>query len=101
VLPAPEAPPAVHAWHAYVVRVREGRDALAAWLRERGVEARVYYPVPLHRQAAFRGPAALDAELPASDEACRTALALPMFPSLSDAQQAWVIDQTTAFFARR
>jgi dTDP-4-amino-4,6-dideoxygalactose transaminase len=100
-LPSVPDPPAVHAWNAYVVRVSEGRDALAAWLRERGVETRVYYPAPLHAQPALRALAgARDGELPASAEACRTALALPMFPTLSDDQQARVIEQTRAFFAR-
>jgi dTDP-4-amino-4,6-dideoxygalactose transaminase len=97
-LPAMPVSPARHAWHAYVVRVPQGRDALAAWLRERGVETRVYYPAPLHRQDAFRGPP--PPELPAADEACRTALALPMFPTLSEEQQAYVVEQTATFFER-
>ncbi|HEY8038241.1 MAG TPA: DegT/DnrJ/EryC1/StrS family aminotransferase [Polyangiaceae bacterium] len=95
ILPgAPEAP-AAHSWHAFVVRTPR-RDALQAWLRERGVESRVYYPVPLHRQACF---AALDEPpLPVAEEACRTALALPIFTTMSDEQQSHVIDQVTAFF---
>jgi dTDP-4-amino-4,6-dideoxygalactose transaminase len=69
------------------------------WLRERGVETRVYYPVPLHRQPCFaslREPA-----LPVAEEACRTALALPIHPTMTDAQHAYVVEQVTAFFATR
>jgi dTDP-4-amino-4,6-dideoxygalactose transaminase len=95
VLPVTPAPPAVHAWHAFVVRVPQGRDALATWLRDRGVETRVYYPVPLHQQKCFREELAL----PGAVEACRTALALPIFPTMTDAQQAWVIEQVHTFFA--
>jgi dTDP-4-amino-4,6-dideoxygalactose transaminase len=95
VLPVDPAPPAVHAWHAFVVRT-ERRDALAAWLEQHGVETRVYYPVPLHRQRCF---ASLDEPaLPVSEEACRTALALPVSPSLRPEQQAHVIERVTAFF---
>jgi dTDP-4-amino-4,6-dideoxygalactose transaminase len=70
---------------------------LAKWLLSRDIDARVYYPVPLHRQACF---AALDEPaLPASEQVCRTAIALPLFATMSDAQQAYVIDQVKAFFS--
>ncbi|MDP9150105.1 MAG: DegT/DnrJ/EryC1/StrS family aminotransferase [Myxococcota bacterium] len=97
-LPSVPAPPAVHAWHAFVVRVPSRRDELALWLREHGIETRVYYPVPLHRQACFRALA--EPALPESEEACRTALALPLFASITDAQQGWVIEQIAKFFRR-
>ena len=100
-LPASPPAPAAPAWHAFVVRCRSQgeRVALAAWLRERGVETRVYYPVPLHRQPCFaslREPA-----LPVAEEACRTALALPIHPTMTDAQHAHVVEQVHAFFAAR
>jgi dTDP-4-amino-4,6-dideoxygalactose transaminase len=88
-LPLAPAPPASHAWHAFVIRTPR-RDALAAVLRDRGIEARVYYPVPLHRQPCF---AALgEPALPVTEETCRTALALPMFPTMTEDQQSWVIE---------
>jgi dTDP-4-amino-4,6-dideoxygalactose transaminase len=94
--PAPPSP-AVHAWHAFVVRT-ERRDDLAAALRDSQVEARVYYPVPLHRQPCF---AALgEAELPVAEAACRTALALPISPGLRDEQQTYVIERIARFFHR-
>jgi dTDP-4-amino-4,6-dideoxygalactose transaminase len=98
VLPGFPSPPAAHAWHAFVVRVLEGRDALASWLRERQVETRIYYPVPLHRQECFRALA--EPGLTVSEDACRTALALPLSTTLSDEQQAWVIEQIARFFER-
>ena len=84
-----------HAWHAFVVRTPR-RDELAGWLRERGVETRVYYPVPLHRQpwlAPLEEP-----PMPVAEEACRTALALPLFSAMTDAQQAHVIECVRGFF---
>jgi len=96
VLPHAPAAPASPAWHAFVVRSQR-RDALAAFLLERGVEARVYYPVPLHRQECF---AALEEPaLPVTEEACRTALALPLFSTMTEDQQSYVIDQIAAFHA--
>jgi UDP-2-acetamido-2-deoxy-ribo-hexuluronate aminotransferase len=67
-----------------------------AALREQGIEARVYYPVPLHRQPCFeslREPA-----MPAAEESCQTALALPLFTAMTDEQQERVIGAIDAFF---
>jgi dTDP-3-amino-3,4,6-trideoxy-alpha-D-glucose transaminase len=75
-------PGAEHVYHLYVVR-RERPDELAAALAERGVTARGYYRVPAHRQPAM-APYAGDAELPGTEEAARTHLALPMGTELGD-----------------
>jgi dTDP-4-amino-4,6-dideoxygalactose transaminase len=95
-LPASPPSPAVHAWHAFVVRTPR-RDALSAHLRGAGVESRVYYPVPLHRQECFAALA--EPPMPAAEDACRTALALPMFAAMTDAQQSHVVAEVRRFFA--
>ncbi|HEY8086694.1 MAG TPA: DegT/DnrJ/EryC1/StrS family aminotransferase [Polyangiaceae bacterium] len=97
VLPRVPSAPAAHAWHAFVVRTPR-RDALAAFLRERGVDTRVYYPVPLHRQECFR--ALGEPALPASEQASAEALAFPIFPTMTEDQQGHVIDATRRFFER-
>jgi dTDP-4-amino-4,6-dideoxygalactose transaminase len=75
-----------HAYHLYVVRherAEELREALAA----QGVAARGYYRVPVHRQAAV----AVEADLPGTEEAARTNLALPMGTQLSGEQVRRVV----------
>jgi dTDP-4-amino-4,6-dideoxygalactose transaminase len=69
------------AWHLYVVRHPQAAR-LEARLRERGVEARGYYRTPVHRQPAM-APWGADADLPGTDEAARTHLALPIGPWLT------------------
>jgi dTDP-4-amino-4,6-dideoxygalactose transaminase len=96
VLPFEPVPPAVHAWHAFVVRC-DRRDALQAWLRDSHVEARVYYPVPMHRQGCFAP--LQEPPLPQAESLCRTSLALPLFAAMSDPQQGQVIAAIRAFFA--
>jgi dTDP-3-amino-3,4,6-trideoxy-alpha-D-glucose transaminase len=77
---------AEHAYHLYVVR-HERADALREALEARGIGARPYYRVPVHRQPAL----AADAELPGTDEAARTNLALPMGTGLSAEQVREVV----------
>jgi dTDP-4-amino-4,6-dideoxygalactose transaminase len=91
-LPIEPHRPAVHAWHAFVVRC-DRRDALASALREHGVDTRVYYPVALHRQPCFESLG--EPSLPVTEEVCRTALALPVFPLMSQDQQSHVIEQVS------
>ncbi len=79
-----------HVFHQYTLAVGASRDAILGDLREGGVGADVYYPLPVHRQAYImeRG---IYADLPVTDAAAAETIALPMFPGLSDAEQATVI----------
>jgi dTDP-4-amino-4,6-dideoxygalactose transaminase len=76
------------AWHLYVIR-HERADALAASLAAAGIGCKAYYRVPLHRQAAMRPWS--DVDLPGTEEAARTHLALPMSPVLTREQAAEVV----------
>jgi dTDP-3-amino-3,4,6-trideoxy-alpha-D-glucose transaminase len=77
---------AEHVFHLYVVR-HERPDELRAALEREGIAARPYYRVPVHRQPAM----ATAVELPGTDEAARTNLALPMGPELSEEQVRQVV----------
>lgn len=78
-----------HVYHLYVVRP-EDPDALMSRLGAAGVQARRYYATPVHRQPAMeryvRG-----ASLPATEEAARTIVALPMGPELTEEQVGEVV----------
>jgi perosamine synthetase len=88
-----------HVFHQYTIDVGDDRDAILANLREAGVGADVYYPIPVHRQAYImeRG---LHADLPVTDAAAARTLALPMFPGLTESEQAQVIDAFRAAVTR-
>jgi len=76
------------AWHLYVVRHARA-DELGAALVQGGIGTRGYYRTPMHRQPALAEHGA-GARLPATEEAARTNLAIPMSPVLSAAQAAEV-----------
>ena len=87
-----------HTYHQYVVRAPR-RDELHAHLESHGIETAIYYPVPLHRQECFASLGYSDGTLPQSEAAARTALALPMYPELTEEQQAHVV-KTIAEYLR-
>ncbi len=87
-LPAPVAG-ASPAWHLYVVgdpHVERLEGALAA----AGIGCKPYYRTPVHRQAAMREWAA-GIELPGTEHAARTHLAIPMSPVLTREQADQVV----------
>jgi dTDP-4-amino-4,6-dideoxygalactose transaminase len=87
-LPRP-APGSGPAWHLYVVR-SERADDLAAALAAAGHGQKAYYRTPVHLQPAMREYAG-GSDLPGTDEAARTHLAIPMSPVLGAEQAEAVV----------
>ena len=86
-----------HIFHQYVVRVPQHRDALMEHLKTRGVGTKVYYPIPLHRQECFAYLGYKEGDFPESESAARETFALPAYPELTEAQQAYVVESVKSF----
>ena len=79
-------------WAQYTIRLGEGtRDAFAAALKADGVPTAIYYPIPLHRQVAYKHFPAADNGLPVTDRLCPEVISLPMHAYLDEATQDRVI----------
>jgi len=87
-----------HVFHQYTVDVGPQRDAIVTALAAAGVSTGIYYPIPVNRQPYVleRG---ISADLPATDVAAERTLSLPMFPSMTEAEQDQVIAAVTAIIA--
>lgn len=88
-----------HIYNQYCVRSRH-RDALRAWLGERGVGTEIYYPLPLHMQKCFAWLGHRPEEFPESLRASQETLALPIYPELSESQLQYVVDTIAGWFRR-
>jgi dTDP-4-amino-4,6-dideoxygalactose transaminase len=87
-----------HTFNQYVVRVAGGqRDALVRHLKAEGIGCEIYYPVPLHLQECLAYLGHREGDFPASEEASRCVLALPVFPELTAEQQRRVIGSCADF----
>src|SRR5438552_9433199 len=70
-----------HVFNQYVVRVAAGqRDALIRHLKAERIGTEVYYPIPLHLQESLAYLEYEEGDFPASENACQSVLALPMYP---------------------
>jgi dTDP-4-amino-4,6-dideoxygalactose transaminase len=75
-----------HVFHQYTIRVKN-RDAVKQKLDAGGItSSMIYYPVPLHMQAAYRELGMKPGSLPVSEMAAREVLSLPLYPELTEEQ---------------
>jgi dTDP-4-amino-4,6-dideoxygalactose transaminase len=80
-----------HVWHLYVVRVPD-RDRVLKELQAAGIGAGIHYPVPIHLTAAFAELGAAEGAFPATEQASRELLSLPLFAEITAGQQERVAD---------
>jgi perosamine synthetase len=80
-----------HVYHQYTLEVGPARDTIIAAIKEGGVGADIYYPLPVHRQAYIQ-ERGLHAALPVTDRIVDETLALPMYVAMTPEDQATVIE---------
>ena len=84
-------------WHLYVVRLDEGktqveRKALFTALREQGIGVQVHY-IPVHTQPYYQQLGFSWGDYPQAEKHYQLALTLPLYPTLSESEQDYVIQQ--------
>jgi dTDP-4-amino-4,6-dideoxygalactose transaminase len=84
VLPA-ERQGSKHVYYLYVVRSAQ-RDGLQRWLKSKGVETMIHYPIPIHLQDAYKELGHRRGDFPAAEKCADEVLSLPMFPELKKRQ---------------
>lgn len=86
-----------HVFHQYVIRAPR-RDALREFLSEHGIGTEVYYPQPLHLQAALCELGYKLGDFPVAEQAAAEVLALPMYPELREDEQESVVEAIGTFY---
>jgi dTDP-4-amino-4,6-dideoxygalactose transaminase len=89
-----------HVFHQYTVRVPGGkRDALRAYLQEKGIGSEVYYPVPIHQQTFYVRDLGYKQSLPETERAAQEVLSLPIHPALSSTDLEAIVATVNDFMA--
>lgn len=88
-----------HTYCIYTVRCPK-RDALQAYLKEKGISTAVYYPVPLYRQPAYKHLHCRKEDFPVTEKACQEVLSLPMFPELTEKEVVYVCENIRRFYQK-
>lgn len=94
IVVVPKVPPgSTSVWAQYTIRVTGGRrDKLATALKAEGIPTAVYYPIPLHRQQAYKHYPVGEGGVVVSDRLAAEVISLPMHAYLDEPTQARIID---------
>ena len=97
ILLPPKAPQSdLHSFHLYAIRLRAeapiGRDAFIERMADLGINCSVHF-IPLHLHSYWRKKLNVsEAMFPQSQKAFEQLVTLPMFPSMTDKMQSYVIN---------
>jgi dTDP-4-amino-4,6-dideoxygalactose transaminase len=87
-------------WAQYTIRLAPGRrDHLAAALKAEGIPTAIYYPIPLHKQGAYKHYPASTGGLAVSERLSDEVISLPMHAYLDEPTQARIIKAVRAVLA--
>jgi dTDP-4-amino-4,6-dideoxygalactose transaminase len=86
-----------HAYHLFVIET-DKRDELQKYLKEKGVETGIHYPVPLNLQKAYNVAGKKMASLPIAEKLAKKILSLPMFPEMKDSEVKRTAKEIKNFF---
>jgi len=87
---------AKHVYHLFVIRSKK-RNALQAFLKEKGIQTLIHYPIPIHLQKAFRELGYRRGDLPLTEQYSREVLSLPFFPEMTESEMEEVATQIKSF----
>ena len=86
-----------HIYNQFVISLKQKRDELRLFLNDAKIGTEIYYPVPLHLQECFSYLNYKKGDFPVAEYAASHTLALPIYPELSDDQQAYVVKKIKEF----
>ena len=86
-----------HIYNQYTVVV-DNRDKLKTYLAENEIGFDIYYPIPLHMQKCYESLGYKAGDLPVTEKLADKVISLPVYPEMTEDQQAYVIDKVKAFY---
>ena len=78
-----------HVWHLFVIRTPR-RDRLQQYLTEKGIQTLIHYPIPPHKQLAYKEWNYLN--LPITETIHKEVLSLPISPVITEEEVIRVVD---------
>jgi dTDP-4-amino-4,6-dideoxygalactose transaminase len=85
-----------HAFHLYVIQTKQ-RKALYDYLRTQNIFCQVHY-IPVHLHPYYQAMGHKKGDYPIAEAYYGQCLSLPMYPTLTESEQQFVIDKISGFF---
>jgi len=87
-----------HISHLFVVEVEE-REKLQKFLKEKGIETLIHYPIPIHKQKCFKEYNNI--QLPIVEEKTKKILSFPLYPDIQDEEIIYVCKSILKFYKKQ
>jgi len=88
-----------HVFHQYTLKTNNiNRAELIEFLKQKGVPAMIYYPVPLHQQKAYVRPEFKDEDYPITMELCKSVISLPIHTEMDEEQLKYITESVKKYF---
>jgi len=95
------SPYSTHVFHQYTLRTQNiDRFGLQDFLKEKGVPAMIYYPVPLHEQNAYKRPDYNHEDFAVTNQLCKEVISLPMHTELTSDQLQYITEAVKEYIQR-
>ena len=99
IVPPTELENSTHVYHQYTLKIKNNkRDALKAFLAEKGIPSMIYYPLPLQEQEAFKPITRAAEALETAKECAYSVLSLPVHTEMTQEIQDTVINAIKEFY---
>ena len=87
-----------HVFHQYTIRILSGRrNELANFLSDLKIPFGIYYPIPLHKQNAYKNEDYKDQDFKNTNTLCDEVISLPMHSELTDDQIHYISSKINKF----
>ncbi|NTW13971.1 MAG: DegT/DnrJ/EryC1/StrS family aminotransferase [Candidatus Moranbacteria bacterium] len=87
----------ISAFHLFVIRVKK-RKELQEYLLRNGINTMIHYPIPVHRQIAYKEYN--DIKLPNTELFAKEILSLPLYPELTEREVKYVANAVKSFYEK-
>lgn len=99
-LTLPKTPEGIeNVYHIFPVRTTH-RDNLQLYLKEKGIQTLIHYPIPAHLQKAYNYLGYKEGEFPIAEEIANTVLSLPIYPGMTEEMVSYVVEGVRGFFRK-
>lgn len=85
-------------YHTFIIQTPK-RDELMKFLKEKGVDTKIHYPIPIHLQEAAKSLGYKEGDFPVTEQQTREILSLPVYPELTNEQIGYICDTIEEFFS--
>ncbi len=77
-----------HVWHLFVVQLKD-RDGFVSYMKNKGINTMIHYPIPPHKQKALSEFSNL--ELPLTEHIHKHVVSIPLYPVLEKNEIEYII----------